>query len=275
MLGSDQGAALGLPALAEGREHAVAPFTVGYQCYSAAHAVCPGAAGDFAGFVLGSQAELEQLRRTFLAAFAVVQGEGGDRQLFTAAQLADQVLFQWADHQLYAGGLGLGVEGVHRADARAVENLNIRWVLSGLLRLVVRGHEALSQRFGDGRERAFLGQQQANLGQWLAGQLLELGQWQRQLQQEGKPFRAFEYDVSLPDEKLGFIQISGKPEWREAENALNTAVFGGLLKYLRRYRYALIAPLMLQVQGADGKPRRIAAEDFDAMDDAALARLPA
>ncbi len=69
------------------------------------------------------------------------------------------------------------------------------------------------------------------------------------------------------------IQISGKPEWREAEAALNTAVFGGLLKYLRTYRYALIAPLMLQVQGADGRPRRIAAEDFDAMDDNALANL--
>jgi hypothetical protein len=69
------------------------------------------------------------------------------------------------------------------------------------------------------------------------------------------------------------IQITGKPEWKDAENALNNAVFAGLLKYLRTYRYALIAPLMLQVQGADGKARRIAAEDFDAMDDAALANL--
>lgn len=69
------------------------------------------------------------------------------------------------------------------------------------------------------------------------------------------------------------IQISGQPEWRDAENALNNAVFKGLLAYLRKYRYALIAPLMLQVTGADGKPRRIAAEDFDAMDDGALANL--
>ncbi len=69
------------------------------------------------------------------------------------------------------------------------------------------------------------------------------------------------------------IQISGQPEWRDAENALNNAVFAGLLAYLRKYRYALIAPLMLQVTGADGKPRRIAAEDFDAMEDAALANL--
>lgn len=69
------------------------------------------------------------------------------------------------------------------------------------------------------------------------------------------------------------IQITGKPEWREAENALNHAVFAGLLRYLRTYRYALIAPLMLQVPGADGKLRRIAAADFDTMDDEALANL--
>src|SRR5687768_8279085 len=42
------------------------------------------------------------------------------------------------------------------------------------------------------------------------------------------------------------IQISGKPEWRDAEGALNAAMFRGLLAYLRKYRYALIAPLMLQ-----------------------------
>ena len=69
------------------------------------------------------------------------------------------------------------------------------------------------------------------------------------------------------------IQITGKPEWQEVEAALNNAVFAGLLAYLRKYPHALIAPLMLQVQGADGKPRRIAAEDFDAMDDEAVANL--
>jgi len=78
----------------------------------------------------------------------------------------------------------------------------------------------------------------------------------------------------LPDLKDSRdIQITGKPEWREAENALNHAVFAGLLSYLRTYRYALIAPLMLQVPGADGTLRRIAADDFDTMDDEALANL--
>jgi hypothetical protein len=69
------------------------------------------------------------------------------------------------------------------------------------------------------------------------------------------------------------IQISGQAAWREVEGALNTAVFSGLLAYLRRYRHALIAPLMLQLPDATGTLRRIQAEDFDAMDDDALAAL--
>jgi hypothetical protein len=59
------------------------------------------------------------------------------------------------------------------------------------------------------------------------------------------------------------IQISGKPEWREAEASLNAAMFKGFMKYLRKYPYTLIAPLMLQVQDEKtGEPRRLAAEDF-------------
>lgn len=67
------------------------------------------------------------------------------------------------------------------------------------------------------------------------------------------------------------IQISGRPEWREAEAALNAAMYRGLLAYLRKYRYALLAPLMLQVPDpATGALRRLAAEDFDALDDERL-----
>jgi hypothetical protein len=69
------------------------------------------------------------------------------------------------------------------------------------------------------------------------------------------------------------ITISGKPEWRASEGTLNAAVLRGMQAYLRKYRYALIAPLMLQVPGPDGSPRRLAAEDFDGMDDAALSGL--
>jgi hypothetical protein len=70
------------------------------------------------------------------------------------------------------------------------------------------------------------------------------------------------------------IQISGKPDWRDAEGALNAAMFRGLLAYLRKYRYALIAPLMLQtIDPTDGKMRRMGADDFDAMDDARLGEI--
>ena len=62
------------------------------------------------------------------------------------------------------------------------------------------------------------------------------------------------------------IGISGKPAWRDAEQALNSAMFGGLLAYLRRYPYALLAPLMLQLPGAAGAPPR-------RLDEAALAAL--
>lgn len=70
------------------------------------------------------------------------------------------------------------------------------------------------------------------------------------------------------------IQISGKPEWQEVEGVLNAAMFKALLAYLRQYRYTLIAPLMLQLQDpATGALRRITEEDFEHMDDAALAKL--
>jgi len=69
------------------------------------------------------------------------------------------------------------------------------------------------------------------------------------------------------------LSISGKPEWAQVEQAINQAVFAGLLAYLRRYPQALIAPLMLQQPGDDGAPRRLTAEDIGAMDDAALSPL--
>ena len=70
------------------------------------------------------------------------------------------------------------------------------------------------------------------------------------------------------------IAISGKAEWRDAEAQLNAAMLSGLLRYLRRYRYALLAPLMLQVADpATGAPRRLRESDFDDMPDAQLAAI--
>jgi hypothetical protein len=63
------------------------------------------------------------------------------------------------------------------------------------------------------------------------------------------------------------ITLSGKPEWRQAEAALNGAVFHALAHYLRRYAYALIAPLAIQLQdAATGQPVRV--------DEAMLRTLP-
>ncbi len=69
------------------------------------------------------------------------------------------------------------------------------------------------------------------------------------------------------------IGLAGRTDWADVEKALNVAVYGGLLAYLRRYPQALIAPLMLQQPGADGALRRLQADDISAMDDRALGRL--
>jgi 2OG-Fe(II) oxygenase superfamily len=70
------------------------------------------------------------------------------------------------------------------------------------------------------------------------------------------------------------ILISGRPEWRDTEAALNAAMMTGLLAYLRKYRYALIAPLMLQVPDrASAGLRRLTEADFDSMSDAMLGAL--
>ncbi|WP_370564125.1 2OG-Fe(II) oxygenase [Luteimonas salinilitoris] len=69
------------------------------------------------------------------------------------------------------------------------------------------------------------------------------------------------------------LSLAGHPAWADVEQALNVAVYGGLLGYLRRYPQALIAPLMLQQPGADGAPRRLSADDLAAMDDRRLGEL--
>lgn len=66
------------------------------------------------------------------------------------------------------------------------------------------------------------------------------------------------------------LTISGHPQWRDAEAMLNTAVFNGVLAYLRRYPHTLIAPLMLEIPGADGARHRLTPERLAALDDAAL-----
>ncbi|KAA2284052.1 2OG-Fe(II) oxygenase [Arenimonas fontis] len=65
------------------------------------------------------------------------------------------------------------------------------------------------------------------------------------------------------------IGISGKPEWRDVEAQLSQALLHCLVRYLRRYPYCLIAPLMIQVPLPDGS-RPLRAEDFPALSDESL-----
>lgn len=69
------------------------------------------------------------------------------------------------------------------------------------------------------------------------------------------------------------LGISDDPDWADVAQALNVAVYAGLLAYLRKYPQALIAPLMLQVPGDGGALRRLQADDIAAMDDKALGQL--
>src|SRR5690606_14538912 len=58
------------------------------------------------------------------------------------------------------------------------------------------------------------------------------------------------------------LSLAGNAAWADVEQALNVAVYGGVLAYLRRWPQALVAPLMLQQPGPDGQLRRPAAGDF-------------
>jgi len=69
------------------------------------------------------------------------------------------------------------------------------------------------------------------------------------------------------------LRISGLPEWSDVEGRIQQAVLTALLRYLRRYPQALVAPLMLQVPGDDGQLQRLSAEDLQGMSEPALTEL--
>lgn len=70
------------------------------------------------------------------------------------------------------------------------------------------------------------------------------------------------------------LTISGRAGWQDVEAAFNQAVIAGVAQYVRRYRYALLAPLMLAIQDPKtGQQRRIQPEDLDAMPEPQLMQL--
>lgn len=63
------------------------------------------------------------------------------------------------------------------------------------------------------------------------------------------------------------IALSGRPEWDAVRTRLERTAFGGLSLYVKKYRYALLAPLALSIRDAQsGEVKR--------MDHQALASLP-
>lgn len=70
------------------------------------------------------------------------------------------------------------------------------------------------------------------------------------------------------------LTLAGRDDWRAAEAQLNDVLFACLLRYVRRYPYVLIAPLMLQLSDPQGGPaRRIAERDVADMSDTQLGNL--
>ncbi|MEO5962001.1 MAG: 2OG-Fe(II) oxygenase [Thermomonas sp.] len=67
------------------------------------------------------------------------------------------------------------------------------------------------------------------------------------------------------------LTISRHPAWSDVEAQLNHAVFSGLLRYLRTYPHTVVAPLMLEIPGADGTRQRLTADHLATMDNETLA----
>jgi hypothetical protein len=79
-------------------------------------------------------------------------------------------------------------------------------------------------------------------------------------------------DVKLKDS--WDIHISGRTQWQDAERALNTAMMTGLMRYLRKYPYTLLAPLSLSMPDpAGGGLTRLDAQRLTALSDDLLQAL--
>ena len=78
-------------------------------------------------------------------------------------------------------------------------------------------------------------------------------------------------DVALKDS--WDIRISGMPAWTDAENALNAAMMAGLMRYLRKYPYTLLAPLSLRMQDSSGQQALLDAERLTSLPDELLRAL--
>jgi hypothetical protein len=69
------------------------------------------------------------------------------------------------------------------------------------------------------------------------------------------------------------ITISGMPEWREVEIALNKAVIAGLLRYVRKYPHVVLGPFATKVTDAETGKERLAEGPDLVKDENLLTRL--
>lgn len=70
------------------------------------------------------------------------------------------------------------------------------------------------------------------------------------------------------------IMISGRQEWRDVEGMLKQAAFTGLAQYVRKYPFALIAPLALRYEDtATGQVHLVTADTFASVPDAQFLRM--
>jgi hypothetical protein len=69
------------------------------------------------------------------------------------------------------------------------------------------------------------------------------------------------------------IRISSRPQWADAERALNAAMMSGLVRYLRKYPYTLLAPLSLRMPDASGAPVLLDAQRITSLPDHLLQAL--
>jgi hypothetical protein len=70
------------------------------------------------------------------------------------------------------------------------------------------------------------------------------------------------------------ITLTGRPEWADAEEELNRAMFSGLLRYLRLYPQVLLSTFVLQARDEpDGPLRAMRPDDIADFDHAALSDL--
>jgi hypothetical protein len=63
------------------------------------------------------------------------------------------------------------------------------------------------------------------------------------------------------------ITVTGRPEWREVDAALQRVAFQGLRHYIRKYPFLLIGPLAMRCQSPSGELTLTTADNFASLNE--------